>query len=441
MPDSALSPDVPSVYCYLVVLLVGVVIARGAVNKLLDSSYGRWSFGQTWLLFYTQSLIPVVLFWFLDYTSVIHDTSLFAALAVAAGYQQIFAGGIKDITLPGQTSKLWQPFEAWRNNVINSIAIRARQRLDKFDLRVATYCADDPARLATLSKTVAQYASDPVDLAARTAAADVSTPERKLSLAKMLIRELRSVDLAGYGGILNRAALVPASWYLFRITPGRRASWGALLGTTVLIFIFFLLLGSAPLNSVSPLLGPYQRWRLTKANASARDRFRTNEYFLEVLSHPDPDLDPKVVISGSKVLSADSDPSKDIDPNKVISSSIEELRYRGISPDVVKEFINLASHSKPLWVRNYWLPQFAAGLQNPNLETRARLHAAMVVLVDDAGLSADLPQAIREWKTSSDAQQGDMDVLARAWDKWLPKVAEPVTSPPNTSRSPQAGSQ
>jgi hypothetical protein len=416
----------------LVVLLVGVVIARGAVNKLLDSSYGRWSFGQTWLLFYTQSLIPVVLFWFLDYTSVIHDTSLFAALAVAAGYQQIFAGGIKDITLPGQTSKLWQPFEAWRNNVINSIAIRARQRLDKFDLRVATYCADDPARLATLSKTVVQYASDPVDLATRTAAADVSTPERKLSLAKMLIRELRSVDLAGYGGILNRAALVPASWYLFRITPGRRASWGALLGTTVLIFIFFLLLGAAPLSPESDLLGPYQRWRLTKANASARDRFRTNEYFLGVLS---PDADPSVAISGSKVLPADPDPSV------AISSSIKELRYRGISPDVVKEFINLASHSKPHWVRNFWLPQFAAGLQNPNLETRARLHAAMLVLVDDAALGADLPQAIREWKTSSDAQQGDMDVLARDWEKWLPNVAEPATSPPNTSRSPQAGSQ
>jgi len=99
------------------------------------------------------------------------------------------------------------------------------------------------------------------------------------------------------------------------------------------------------------------------------------------------------------------------------------------------------AHSKLLWVLNYWLPKFAAGLQNPNLETRARLHTAMLALVHDAAPGADVPQFIRDWKTSSDAQQGDMDVLARAWDQWLPTVAQPATSPPNTSRSSQAGSQ
>jgi hypothetical protein len=62
------------------------------------------------------------------------------------------------------------------------------------------------------------------------------------------------------------------------------------------------------------------------------------------------------------------------------------------------------AHSKLLWVLNYWLPKFAAGLQNPNLETRARLHTAMLALVHDAAPGADVPQFIRDWKTSSDAQ-------------------------------------
>ena len=380
---------------------MGVVIARGAANKLLDSSYGRWSFRQTWVLFYTQSLIPVVLFWFLDYTNVIHDTSLFSALAVAVGYQQIFAGGIKDITLPGQTSRLWQPFEAWRNSVINTIAIRARQRLDKFDQRVAAYCAEEPARVAALSKAAIQYASDPVDLATKTAAADVSTPEKRLSLTRLLIRELRSVTLPGYGGILNRAKLVPRPWYLICMTPGRKAAGGALIGTLAMIFILFLLLGVAPLDNGSLLLKQYQRWRLTKENASARDRFRTNEYFLGALSGPDED------------------------PNATIGGSIKELRNSGISPDVVKEFINLAAHSKPQWVLNYWLHAFAEGLQNPNLDTRARLHTAMLALVQYAAPGVEVPPSIRDWKTSSDAQLGDLDLLSRAWEQWLPTVSHP----------------
>jgi hypothetical protein len=407
----------------LVVLLVGVVIARGAVNKLLDSSYGRWSFRQTWVLFYTQSLIPVVLFWFLDYTNVIHDTSLFAALAVAVGYQQIFAGGIKDITLPGQTSRLWQPFEAWRNSVINIIAIRARQRLDKFDQRVAAYCAEDAAKVAALSKAAVQYASDPVDLAAKTAAADVSTPEKTLSLVRLLIRELRSVDLARYGGILNRAKLVPRPWYLICMTPGRKAAGGALIGTLAMIFILFLLLGVAPLDNESLFLNQYQRWRLTKENASPRDRFRTNEYFLGALSKHKDDPQPK---EDSKPKDNSTPEDEDPDPSLTIGGSIKELRYSGISPDVVKEFINLAAHSKRKWVVSYWLPQFAEGLQNPNLDTRARLHTAMLALVKDAVPEVQVPPLILDWKTSSDAQLGDLDLLSRAWEQWLPTIPPPA---------------
>jgi hypothetical protein len=405
VPESTLSPDVPSAYCYLVVLLVGVVIARSAANKLLDSSYGRWSFRQTWILFYTQSLIPVVLFWFLDYTNVVHDTSLFSALAVAVGYQQIFAGGIKDITLPGETSRFWQPFEAWRNNVINTIAIRARKRLDTFDQRVAAFCAGNPARVAALSKAAVQYASDPVNLATKIAAADISTPEKTLSLVKLMIRELRSVDLAGYGGILNRANLVPRPWYLICMTPGRKAAGGAFIGTLVMIFITFFLLGAAPLDSESPFLKPYQRWRLTKENASARDRFRTNEYFVGVLS---------------------GDVSGDADPTELIGGSITELRYSGVSPDVVKEFINLAAHSKPKWILSYWLPRFAEGLQNPNLDTRARLHTAMLALVPYAPNKVEVTPLLRDWKTSSDAQPGDLDLLSRAWEQWLSTVSPPA---------------
>src|SRR2546425_1150397 len=103
------SPDLPAWLCYLLVLSVGMLVARENVNRLLASYPGHWSFGNTWALFWARAAIPVVLFWFLDYTAALRDTALFAALAVAIGYRQIFAGGIQGIAMPGQTPRLWQP--------------------------------------------------------------------------------------------------------------------------------------------------------------------------------------------------------------------------------------------------------------------------------------------------------------------------------------------
>lgn len=144
------SPDVPAYVCYLLVLVTGMLVARSQVNRLLSAFPQRWGFLSTWALFWTHSAVPVALFWLLDYTNAVRDTSLFGALVVAFGYRQVFAGGVESIRLPGQTQRLWQPFEAWVNRVVERIALRSKQYLDRFYERVKSFLAGNEKRLQQL---------------------------------------------------------------------------------------------------------------------------------------------------------------------------------------------------------------------------------------------------------------------------------------------------
>jgi hypothetical protein len=91
------SPDIPAYWSYLIVLLVGMAVARSRVNSAFDRYDDRWAFAGTWSVFLAYTIVPVILLYFLDFTSVINDTSLFAALVIAFGYRQIFVGGIQGI--------------------------------------------------------------------------------------------------------------------------------------------------------------------------------------------------------------------------------------------------------------------------------------------------------------------------------------------------------
>jgi hypothetical protein len=71
------SPDVPAYVSYLIVIVFGAFVARARVSSLLQAYEDRWAFVGTWLVFFAYVVIPIALFWFLDYTDAIHDTSIF----------------------------------------------------------------------------------------------------------------------------------------------------------------------------------------------------------------------------------------------------------------------------------------------------------------------------------------------------------------------------
>ena len=158
--DKLVSPDIPAYWCYLVVIIVGVAVARSNVNRILSDQRGYWAYFNTWLLFAAYAALPVLLFWFLDYTTAIKDTSLFAALVVAVGYQQMFSGGVQGIVMPGQTPALWQPFEKWTQAIATRIAISSKRSRDMFDDQVNSYIVSDPGRINGLRAVGLEYSKD-----------------------------------------------------------------------------------------------------------------------------------------------------------------------------------------------------------------------------------------------------------------------------------------
>lgn len=78
MEDRGFSPDFEAYICYLVLIIVASISARKNISKVQVSSYGIWRIGRTWMLLLIYVSISVVLFWLLDRTNAVHDTSIVA---------------------------------------------------------------------------------------------------------------------------------------------------------------------------------------------------------------------------------------------------------------------------------------------------------------------------------------------------------------------------
>lgn len=98
--DLTVSPDFDARICYGVAILIGILVGLVRVNSLLHNTRAAWLIPETWLLLFAYSLVPPLLFWMLDRTGAINDTSLFAAFLVAIAYQQIITGGYEGISAP-----------------------------------------------------------------------------------------------------------------------------------------------------------------------------------------------------------------------------------------------------------------------------------------------------------------------------------------------------
>src|ERR1051325_7251380 len=188
------SPDIPAYLSYALVLLVGAVVARANVNNLVANFGNRWAFAGTWWLFLAFLALPIALFWFLDYTSALQDTSLFAALLVALGYRQIFAGRVQGITMPGQSAALWQPFEDWVKRTNERILSRQAQYKARLDELGRASSADDPEKLWDFEALTLERSNDPAALSAALAPlkADPPPPGAPMRIVSVLSRDLRT---------------------------------------------------------------------------------------------------------------------------------------------------------------------------------------------------------------------------------------------------------
>lgn len=380
------SPDVPAYVSYLVVVVFGAFVARTRVSGLLEAYRDRWAFLGTWLVFLAYVAMPVALFWFLDYTGAINDTSIFAALVVAIGYQQVIAGSVSGITMPGQSTALWKPFEAWVRKVADRIETLNKRYLDQFDEEVRGIIAADPSRITALQQLVMDRAQDPAGLAQ--ALALLRTDRQKVDV---LWRNLRASEPEQYGLLARRAKLV-SRWLYFR---WQQKGQGRLMTAAVMGLVIVLGLSAWSRVDEPGVWHAYYKWRLFKSNSTDRDRFRTREYFVRLLR--------------------DSEPSAPA----VLTLLIPELSYSALPTHHADDLLRLMIDCHSPALDRVTLNLLVEALRTTNPDVRIRVHATMVYLASASFPDKTLEDSLRSWAPTKDDSPALIDARVTAWRKWL----------------------
>jgi len=416
--EHILSPDLPAYLCYAIVLALGALVAGGTINALLAAQSSRWGYWNTWALFAAHTAIPVALFWFLDYTSALRDSSLFGALVVAFGYKQIFAGGVQGITMPGQTPRLWQPFEAWVSQIKDKIVTVDQKSRDLFNTRVRAHIAGSPERLTQLRDLTFANTQDPTALSNQLAALLATPPPPTASPesfaqwlhseeVQLLLSDLRRSQPSSYDFLLMETQTVKFWMYKNwrRSTRSRIAAW--LVPITLLLGVG---LAAWTVLSNHTVALKYAQWRFTKANASPTEHFRAQEYLL------------------GRMGAASQAPDSTDQIGAIIAPLTLKLRFKDISPQTAEDILGLLVESQSCKADPVVIPQLIEALRNPNDAIRLQTLRSLSRIRENHYPRVPPPEAdvIPKWIPNKDESAISIDQHVRSWENWWGTTAMSV---------------
>lgn len=467
------SPDVSALICYGIVLVFGAVVAIRTVNELLTTESNRWAFAGTWGLLFAHWALPVLTFWLLDYTTVLNDTSIFAALLVAFGYRQIFASGVQGVTLPAQVTGLWKPFQAWVTIVAGRIGDRHKLYSDRFDEKVRSMIANDPHRRARFSALAFASSGDLPALQATLAAVpptgDPAVDNRRT--VDIMWGDFRKYRSELYGWLLWKHHLV--RWWTYWTWLGKGRA--KLISASVLLSMVLAIGGVIVWSTTDPAGRVrlhiarlnYYTWRFLKANATDRDRWRSREHLTQELCswgttrvHPVAEAadahsqaradlaqvqkhlktftpgSPEWVTAKGTVDLAERNVKRAIEAEqRAVAASVllppllRELRFPGISNNQAREILTLLVNCHSPALNAVHVPELIESLRTQNEIVRLETRKTLVALnVDYPGIK--LAEDLAKWEPKKDETPGDIDRRVRQWQVWWKEVN---TKHPGTS--------
>jgi len=386
--DMNVSPDLQAYHCYLLVFLLGLWTAGTQVSARLGNLPGKWIMVNTWSLFFAYTSIPLALFWFLDRTNAIHDTSLFAALLIGAGYQQVLSGSVASLKAPGDVSAFLKPFAAWAD----AIAARIRDRVvindSQFDEKLLSSIVEDQEKFDALRQVVMVHTSDApaldVQLAAIAANQTVlGNAGVRTKQAALLYLSLKQASPQQFQYLLYRSGVIPLRWYRWYAQEWR---------SKFTAFVVALILISVAVACVLELSRPayqasYFVWRLQKQNATDSDRYRARIKLGQFLA-----TDPGVYPQLTGLLTAPNLPVKTADE---ILSLLVETRDRAESQN---------QRLRGLLVDS---------LRADNSDIRERIQKTLLYLASDRNLN--VPPDLRNWNSDPKNTAADIDTIIKMW--------------------------
>lgn len=402
------SPDVPAYVCYAIIIVFGIVVAWGTVDRLLEGYPDHWAFAGTWGLFAAHAAMPVILFWLLDYTGAIHDTSILAAVLVALGYRQIFSGSMQGVTLPGQASAFWKPFEAWVAAVADRIGTKQKQYLDRFDEKVRSLIFADPPRLASLETLVLSTSRDVPALQAMLAglpATGNAEADRRRRL-DTLWRDLRGSQPQNYGWLLHKRGIVRLWRYWMWLGNGR----AKLISGASIVVAILLLAGLSTWMSGDEggiarrqaALLRYHQWRFLKPNATDRDQWRSMEYLSERM---------RAAVNGT---AADKAPSSEA----LLGPLLKELRFPSMGDRQARSVLALVVNGHAPEIDGHVVPELIESMRTASESVRMQIRTALMAIQRADFPAVVIPEGLARWEPKKDESPGDIDARVREWHAW-----------------------
>jgi hypothetical protein len=411
------SPDLPAYLCYAIVLVVGALIARARVRTLLTFS-DRWAFGNSWLLFGAHVMVPLTLFWLLDYTSALNDTSLFAALVVATGYSQIMSGGgFQGYAMPGQTSAMWKPFQDWVQGVTDRIATKHKQYQDRFAEAARTAISLEADRVACLESLALRHSTQPDALKT---ALDALKPGPNLNFQKVNLfwQDLFKSEPDNYGYLMSREVvstkplichwnyrkrLISLWSYWWWLGNGRAkvvSGVFSLLGLFLLFMALAMIRGSVVIkgvNTQTTYKDEYYQWRFRKPNASERDLFRSRKYLGSVLTK-----------TGDRICEA-------------FIPLVDDLGFKSVPPVEAARVLRLIVDFHSPTADSVVIPALIETLRTENADNRLRINQTLLDLQKADFPSSEPDKDLSDWVPKKDESAAAVDARVQAWLKWWAK--------------------
>jgi hypothetical protein len=419
--ELAFSPDLPAWICYGAVLLVAMFVAWRKVSTGLRAVAGQdtppiWHFSRTWLLLTCYVAVPLLLFWLLDRTEAIHDTSFFAALIVAIAYERIMAGEHDSLKVGNGIQGMWSPFQKFIERTRDAILKQLQRAAARFDRYVVEFVLADTQRLTALETLASSLAQDLPALQEQTGqlqpiGASRQSDERRVLL---LYAEVHGSEAYAHQdewqSLLYRKGVIDRRTY-WR-SPRVRSRIAAIVGVVLTLMV---LLSTIRALDHANTWNIYYLWRLSKANVTQSDLHRTNTSLGQHLATEE--LGPKTFGALTALLQS---PELTVDRSDVTLALLVENRCSAGRLGV------------PLSTK------LVDSLRTSNVDIRDRINQVLVFLAPGSQLSAelaawnptkgdavvDLELRVNQWRAFW-TERGDVVSCDRSWRK-LPVLTLPV---------------
>jgi hypothetical protein len=387
--DLSVSPDIPAYVCYAVVLALGALTGIVQISQRLVGIEGIWFLARTWGLFFLYLLVPLGLFWFLDRTSAIVDTSLFAAALVAVGYDRILSGRNQSLRAPGEVSQLWTPFLALADKVAKRVRDRLAVKQTRLKDKVVAEIMQDPARFKALETLVLSRVADPA--AVQSQLAGINTA--KGALGPTAVTEAQSnllysimVTISDAHYVMRKKDVISRWLYAWEVKHGKKMLHTAVTAAIAVAIAVGGMYALRPKHDDA--LSAYYIWRIGKTNSTAADQLRSRQGLVQLME------DPAIGASSIRKLTA-------------------LLREPGLPMDRVDLILQTLLESKAYGADNPELPALLVNsLRVGSVDARTRIHEVLKFLAASCVPAFAEPS---QWKPSDGDATSVLEDRIKAW--------------------------